>query len=196
MNNTEPFLPPVEKPRGAMMKLLYRMSRKQFGKVMTPMKVFGARMPFSFSRMGGRVYQLDRKLALPSELVYLVRHQVARINVCEFCMDIGRYKAMRELMAEEKFREISDYRASALFTAAEKAALDYATELTRDKRVSPETFSALAGYYSPAQVCGIVYLVASEHLSNITNIGLNIHSDMFCDMQARARSQRQQYQLL
>jgi alkylhydroperoxidase family enzyme len=195
MHNTEPFLPPVEKPRGVMMKLLYRMSRKQFGKVMTPVKVFGARMPFAFSRMGGRVYQLDRKLALPSELVYLVRHQVARINVCAFCMDIGRYKAMRELMAEEKFQEIADYRASALFTDAEKAALDYATELTRDKKVSPETFSALADYYSPSQICGIVYLVASEHLSNITNIGLNIHSDMFCDVQARATSQREQYQL-
>jgi alkylhydroperoxidase family enzyme len=102
---------------------------------------------------------------------------------------------MRELMAEEKFQEIADYRASALFTDAEKAALDYATELTRDKKVSPETFSALADYYSPSQICGIVYLVASEHLSNITNIGLNIHSDMFCDVQARATSQREQYQL-
>jgi MFS family permease len=27
----------------------------------------------------------------------------------------------------------------------------------------------------------LVWLVASEHVSNLTNIGLNIHSDMLCD---------------
>jgi hypothetical protein len=27
-----------------------------------------------------------------------------------------------------------------------------------------------------------VWLVASEHIYNITNIGLNIHSDMICDI--------------
>jgi hypothetical protein len=27
-----------------------------------------------------------------------------------------------------------------------------------------------------------VWLVASEHFYNITNIGLNIHSDMLCDI--------------
>lgn len=33
----------------------------------------------------------------------------------------------------------------------------------------------------------MVWLVASEHFYNMTNIGLNIHSDMLCDI---ARKQR------
>ncbi len=32
------------------------------------------------------------------------------------------------------------------------------------------------------QFCEIVWLIASEHLYNMTNIGLNIHSDMLCDI--------------
>jgi hypothetical protein len=28
----------------------------------------------------------------------------------------------------------------------------------------------------------MVWLVASEHFYNMTNIGLNIHSDLLCDM--------------
>jgi hypothetical protein len=79
-------------------------------------------------------------------------------------------------------RELDEYKASPLFSDAERAALDYATELTRDKQVSQGTFNRLAGYFSEREICEIVRLVASEHLYyNVTNIGMNIHSDLLCD---------------
>jgi hypothetical protein len=56
------------------------------------------------------------------------------------------------------------------------------TELTRDKNVRPETFARLAKHYSERAICEIVWLVASEHVYNMTNLGLNIHSDMLCDI--------------
>mgnify|MGYP003580615269 CR=1 FL=1 len=31
-------------------------------------------------------------------------------------------------------------------------------------------------------ICEIAWLVSNEHLYNMTNIGLNIHSDMLCDI--------------
>ena len=78
--------------------------------------------------------------------------------------------------------------AQALCSAdAEHAALDYATELTKNKTVDPDTFGALARHYSEREICEIVWLVASEHLYNLTNIGLNIHSDMLCDPGAHNR---------
>ncbi|MGC4234625.1 MAG: carboxymuconolactone decarboxylase family protein [Niabella sp.] len=182
MNNTQTFLPPIEKPKGLMMKVVYYFTKKQLGKVITPVKVFAARLPIAFGKMGAKVYQLDKKLVLSKEMIFLIRHQVARINVCEFCMDISRYKAMEEIMNEEKISVISEYHSSPLFNDVERSALDYVTELTKDKKVNPETFSRMAAHYSEREICEIVYLVASEHLSNITNIGLNIHSDMFCDI--------------
>jgi len=42
--------------------------------------------------------------------------------------------------------------------------------------VDQETFQRLAQHYSEREICEIVWLVASEHLYNMTNIGLNIHS--------------------
>ena len=33
------YLPPIEKPKGLMMKLAYVLTRRQFGKVLTPLKV-------------------------------------------------------------------------------------------------------------------------------------------------------------
>lgn len=164
------------------MKLVYAGTRRQFGKVLTPLKVFAARLPIAFGAFYGKISKLDKKLALPAETQMLVREQVAHVNVCKFCIDIGRAFAIKASMNEAKFDALADYRTSPLFTAADRAALDYVTELTRDKQVNPETFTRLAEHFTERQICEIVWLVASEHVYNITNIGLNIHSDRLCDI--------------
>jgi alkylhydroperoxidase family enzyme len=181
------FLPPIENPHGLRMKLAYYFTRKQFSKVLTPIKVHSARLPAAFGMFYGKVGTLDKKLTLPAETVMLIREQVARINVCEFCMDIGRAFVIKASMNEAKFDALAGYRTSDLFTTAERAALDYVTQLAKDKKVSPETFATLARHFSEREICEIVWLVASEHLYNLTNIGLNIHSDMLCDISRRKK---------
>jgi len=176
------FLAPIESPHGLMMKLVYAMTRRQFGKVLTPVKVVSARMPLAFGIFGGKIGKLDKKLLLSREMVMLVREQVAHINICLFCIDIARSFTIKESMNQAKFDALEHYRTSPLFSDAERAALDYVTELTRDKKVEPATFARMSGYYSEREICEIVWLVASEHFYNMTNIGLNIHSDMLCDI--------------
>ncbi|MGO9598210.1 MAG: carboxymuconolactone decarboxylase family protein [Isosphaeraceae bacterium] len=179
---SDPFLPPIEKPKGLMLKLAYYFTRVQFGKVLTPLKVHSARLPIAYGLFYSKISKLDKKLLLPPETALLIREQVARINVCEFCMDIGRSMTIKASMNQAKFDALEHYRTSVLFSDAERAALDYVTELTKDKAVNPDTFARLSGYYSEREICEIVWLVASEHLYNMTNIGLNIHSDMLCDI--------------
>jgi alkylhydroperoxidase family enzyme len=184
----EPFLPPIEKPEGLIKNLVYAMTRRQFGKVLTPLKVFAARLPTGFGMFYGKIASLDKKLQLPRETAFLIREQVARTNVCLFCTDIGRALAIKESMNEAKFDALDEYKTSQLFSDAERAVLDYVTELTREKSVHASTFNRLAGFYSERQICEIVWLVASEHVYNMTNIGLNIHSDMLCDVSRKTRS--------
>jgi alkylhydroperoxidase family enzyme len=181
------FLAPIENPSNPMMKLVYAMSRRQFGKVMTPLKVFMARMPLAFGAWVGKIGKLDKKLELPRETQMLVRERVARLNVCLFCIDIGRAFAIKSGMNEAKFDAMDEYGTSPLYNDAERAMLDYVTELTRDRKVEPETFARLAKYYSERAICEIVWLVASEHVYNMTNIGLNIHSDMLCDIARKGK---------
>ncbi|MGH9606986.1 MAG: carboxymuconolactone decarboxylase family protein [Terracidiphilus sp.] len=181
------FLAPIENPSSPMLKLVYAMSRRQFGKVMTPLKVFAARMPLSFGMFIGKIGKLDKKLTLPQETQMLVRERVARINVCEFCIDIGRAFAIKARMNEAKFDALEGYATSPLFTEAERAALDYVTELTRERQVNPATFARLKSHFSERAICEIVWLVASEHFYNMSNIGLNIHSDMLCDISRKKK---------
>jgi len=182
------FLAPIEKPKGLITKLAYAISRWQFGKVLTPLKVIYARLPAGFALFASKIDKLDRKLELPRETAFLVRERVAQLNVCLFCIDIGRAVVIKSSMNEAKFDALDEYETSPLFSDAERAALDYVTELTRDKKVSPETFARLARFYSEREICEIVWLVASEHFYNVGNIGLNIHSDMLCDITRKRRA--------
>lgn len=182
----EPFLAPIENPVDPAMKQVYNWYEKALGKVISPVRVHSARLPPGFVQFYAKVSELDRELQLPAETALLIRGRVAEINVCLFCVDSNRAAAIKASMNQAKFDDLEDYSTSPLFTKAEWAALDYATELTRDMKVSPETFDRLARHYSEREICEIVYLVASELLFNMTNIGLNIHSDILCDIAKKA----------
>jgi alkylhydroperoxidase family enzyme len=189
----ETFLSPIEKPRDPVMRMAYAMTRRQFGKVLTPVKVFCARLPVGFGVFYSKISKLDKKLQLAPEMIMLIRERVARLNVCLFCIDIARSFAIKASMNEAKFDALEEYRTSSLFDEGERAALDYVTELTRDRRVNPETFERIAKHYSERAICEIVWLVSSEHFYNMTNIGLNVHSDRLCDI-ARKRQHHGQSQ--
>jgi alkylhydroperoxidase family enzyme len=176
------FLPPIENLQDPFMKRAYDITHQQFGKVLTPMKVAYARMSPEFLQFALKVDELDKMLTLPQEIITLIRAHVAKINVCLFCIDMKHFVTIQASMNKAKFDALSQYRTSSHFTDAERAALDYVTELTKHKKVNHDTFANMAKYYSELEICEIVWLVASEHFYNMTNIGLNIHSDMLCDI--------------
>jgi alkylhydroperoxidase family enzyme len=123
-----------------------------------------ARLPPAFGLFYSKISKLDQKLTLSPEMVLLIRHQVARINICLFCIDIARSFTIKVSMNDEstKFDALDQYRTSPLFSDAERAALDYVTELTTDKKVNPDTFARMSRHYSEREICEIVWLVASE----------------------------------
>jgi alkylhydroperoxidase family enzyme len=183
LQGTQSFLPPIKKPKGLFLKMGYAYSRREFGKVFSPLSVFCARMPAAFTRFYGKIGSLDKKLEISQDTVKLIREQVATVNGCLYCMDANRFSAIHK--ADDDLSELlvalPDYRASALFSPQLRAALDFATELTREKAVSQATFAALAAHHTEREICDIVWVVASEHLYNVNNIGLNIGSDGLCD---------------
>jgi alkylhydroperoxidase family enzyme len=179
------YLKPIEKPEGLLWKMVYAFSRKMFGKVLTPLKVSSVRMPLGFAFFSMKIGKLDKKLRLPQETLMLVRQQVARLNVCLFCIDIARMITIQSSMKQEKFDALENYKTSPLFSEAERALLDFVTLLTKERRMDPETFSALAKHFPEREICEIVWIVSTEFYYNIGNIGLNIHSDMLCDIKKK-----------
>jgi alkylhydroperoxidase family enzyme len=183
------FLAPVAKPKGLMLRLGYAFTRRQFGQVPGPLSVFCARMPTAFARFYMKAGALEKKLKLASETTVLIRERVASTNMCLFCMDSNRWSAINKKGVDAaKLDALGDYRTSPLFSDSERAALAFATELTEERHVSPGTFAELARHYSEREICEIVFLVSSEHLYNINNLGLNIGSAGMCEAGAVGRA--------
>lgn len=183
------YLAPIDTPKSLVLKLMYWYARRQWNTVPRPFSVFCARMPLAFGSFFGKVSRLDKKLELSPDTAMLVRERVASTNMCLWCMDGQRWYAIHKASHNlAKLDALHEYRVSPQFDDKERAALDFATELTESKRVSAETFTELARHHSEREICDIVWLVSSEHLYNINNIGLNIGSDGLCSISETAQS--------
>lgn len=181
-NPDDPFLTPIEDPADPAMRRIYAMQQARFGKVYTLAKVLHARLPVAFADFFSTIPVLDKQLALPAETALLIRERVARMNVCLFCIDSARAATIRASMDQAKFDALEEYTTSPLFSAAERAALDYVTQLTRDMKVEPSTFDRMAKYFSEREICDMIFVVASEQLFNVLSNALNVRSDMICDI--------------
>jgi hypothetical protein len=53
-----------------------------------------------------------------------------------------------------------------------------------------ETFAELSRHYSEREICEIVWVVSSEHLYNINNIGLGSGSDGLCEISSKPNAAR------
>lgn len=182
-------IPPVEEPQGLINRLAYWLSRRQLGKVMTPLKVVFARIPGTVFSEYALVRVLEgKKLRTSPMLRLLVQHHVARLNGCGFCVDIGRAVAVQHGVDLAKLDVVSEYRLSPLFSERERAALAYVEEATRTKRVADTTFEALRRHFDDREIVEVTWLCAVENYFNLVNLPLEIESDGLCAIAAGRRA--------
>ena len=146
--------------------------------------VFAARMPLAFGSFYGKVSRLDKKLELAEQTAVLIRergreHQ--HVPVLHGRRALLRDKAIPDNRGALRCAwRVPDEPALQRRRARRPRLRDRADNATR--RSSPKRSQRLAGFYSEREICDIVWLVASEHLYNMTNIGLNIGSDGLCEL--------------
>ena len=175
-----PRLEPIEKPNGLMLRFVFWMANRQFGKVPTPFKVVVTRAPKTgnlFTAMGK--YE-TKGVQLEKELHYMIAMFVSGINGCSFCLDFGRMMATKENIDMTKFNALSTYRVNPIYSEKERAALAYAEEMTCRKRVTDETFNELRKHFNDREIVEITTLTAIQNFENLLNIPLGIGSDGLC----------------
>src|SRR2546425_4469609 len=163
-------LEPIEKPKGFPMRIAYWMTRRQLGKVMTPMKVLFPRMP-GMLRLSYEITKFETKgIRLEPRLHYMVVTLASRINGCSFCVDLARSMAIREHLGMEKFDAILEYQTNPLFSDRERAALAYVEEATRHRRGSHATLEAVPEHLHPWGGAGEYRLDAPPDYYKLLNI--------------------------
>ena len=178
-------LAPIDHPRGLIAKIFYWVSKRRLGKVMTPARVVYARVPALFRLAYHEVQIVEGKLTVDPVISLLVRTWAAMVNDWSFCVDIAKAVGVQKRMSLEKFEALPQYRTSPLYSARERAALAYAEEATRAKRVSDETFAELHRHFGEREIVEITWLNALENYYNLLNIPLGIESDGLCAIAER-----------
>ena len=82
----------------------------------------------------------------------------------------------------EKFRALGSYRTSDLFSDAERAALDYCGEITRERAVSDATFETLRKHFDERQIVELTWVNAVGNFFNLLAVPLGIESDGLAEL--------------
>jgi alkylhydroperoxidase family enzyme len=182
-----PRLAPIERPKNPILKLAYRLSRKQFGKVIGPMKVIYARKPRLIGLVALIQNTLEHGLKIDPALRLLLQAHAARLNGCSFCDDLALSQAVRARIGAERFAALEGWRESGVFSAREKAALAFAEEATRTRDVSDETFAELRRHFDETEIVEIAWVNAVENYFNLQAHPLRIGSDELLEIATRER---------
>ena len=167
----------IENPSGIFLKIAYWFSKKQFGKVLTPMKIIYARKP-ELLKFSLKITKFEEKQnSLSPDLRIFIKYAAAAQNGCSFCTDIALAKAVKDKLGTAKFTALLDESKQDSFSEKERAVFDFIKEYADEKSTSDVTFAALKANFNDTEIVEIIALNAFEHFYNALNIPLGIESD-------------------
>ncbi|MDT8429174.1 MAG: carboxymuconolactone decarboxylase family protein [Pseudomonadales bacterium] len=181
-------LAPVEQPAAKAVQDAYSQSLERYGLVISPLKTVTARVPASLPLSEAIVAYLYSGCTLDPSLRLLVQLLVARLNHCDFCIDIASASAVTTGITAEKLAAIETFATSPLFDEKERSALAYVSHATRHKAVPDAVFESLQAHHDDTAIAEITLVLAIEHYFNMINIPLGIEADGFCAMLATPQS--------
>lgn len=164
-------------------RLFFWNQKRRYGAVLEPARLWG-RTPKVFATLALLYGALDRRSSpIEPALRTLVTVRVSQINWCGFCVDINASTALKRGISKEKLLAIAAFRDSTLFSACEKAALDYAETVTRTgQQVSQDQLAALREYFDDDALIELTALIAFQNLSSKFNSALQVPTQGFCPM--------------
>ena len=114
-----------------------------------------------------------KKSSLGNTLLDLVNIRASQLNGCAFCLDMHSKEAKIHGERELRLYHIPIWRESALFSDAEKAALEWTEALTElgPDGVSDAIYERARAQFSEAQLSELSFAVGVINLWNRLNIG-------------------------
>lgn len=163
------------------LRVFFSLQQRLSGRVLEPTRIW-ARAPVPMRAFLLLVAAVDRKRSpIEPALRSLVQVKVSQLNGCAFCVDLNASLAEARGAHRDKLLALSDHRASGLFTARERAALDYAAGVvSAGTAVSDEVFAALRRELDDDAIVELTALIALQDASSKFNAALTIPAAGLC----------------
>jgi AhpD family alkylhydroperoxidase len=114
------------------------------------------------------------KSGLEHGLLELVRLRASQINGCGYCIYMHVKDALKQGEADIRLHLLSAWRESPLFTARERAALNWTETLTRvaHSGAPDEDYDQLKQYFNETEIAYLTVLIGAINVWNRVQIGL------------------------
>lgn len=169
-------LSPISSPSSILLKIAYFISRRQFGKVLSPLRVIYSRSTPIF-RVALKIINADKKLSLNRNTTLLIRNYVSNLNDCKFCSNAIKYMSEQEKWDLNRLKDLFNYMNSSNYTEEEKTVLSYVEQISLTKTSTQETFDKLRTFFNDKQIVEITWVCASENYFNMQAKPLGFTSD-------------------
>ena len=170
-----------EDTRRPLVRAAYRESRRRYGQVMDPARIYAHHPRVMF---GYALFELasERSHLVDERLKHLAQVRAAMICGCEWCLDFGSSISKEAGVGEEDLRELPTYATSDRFSEVEKLVLDYATGMSRSPADVPdELFDRLREHLDEAQLVELTHMIALENYRARFNWAFGIEGQGFSE---------------
>ena len=173
------------------LKPFFWSQKRRYGEVLLPGLLWG-RVPRLFMAVAMLYGALDaRRSRLDPVLRSLLTVRVSQLNWCSFCVDINSATLARRAGSMAKVEALAEWRTSSLYSAPERAALDYTEAMTiTGQGVSDVLMAELRRHYSDDALIELTALIAFQNLSSKFNSALDVPPQGFCSMPGPAPDRR------
>ena len=113
---------------------------------------------------------------LEKKLIELVKLRASQINGCAFCIDKHAKDARRLGETAQRLDLLPAWRESPIYTARERAALDWVEALTRltETGAPDHSFEALKPHFTEKEIVDLTVLVGHINLLNRLGVGFRL----------------------
>ena len=158
-----------------------RRQQRKYGRVLAPSFLWG-RLPGPFVAMLTSLgFFQSKRFPVDTVLRSLVSIRIAQLNGCGFCVDLNAHNFLEAAGAQEKPEDVGRWRESSLFDERERAALEYAEEMTdRCSSIGDEHIASLKDLFSADEITALTSWIAFQNMSAKFNAALGAEEYGFC----------------
>jgi AhpD family alkylhydroperoxidase len=164
-------------------RIFFWKQRLTYGRVLDPGLLWG-RSKWVFATVALLYGAFNRGGSpIPGALRSLVTVRVSQINHCAFCVDINSATLRKRGVSDEKIEALADWRASPLFDAEDRLALEWTEAMTLNT-VSDELRARVKEHWNEDAIVELTGLIAFQNLSSKFNSALDVPAQGFCMLPA------------
>ena len=170
-----------EDTRNPLVRAAYRESRRRYGKVMDPVRIY-AHHPKVLAGYAAVEMASERSDRVDERLKHLAEVRAAMVCGCEWCLDFASSISEEAGVGEDDLRELPTYKSSDRFSELEKLVLDYATGISRSPVDVPDAlFDRLRAELDEAQLVELTHMIALENYRARFNWAFGIEGQGFSE---------------